>query len=454
MLVLNVAALSPWEIGEDCPQLATLAKAGSMRPLVAPEPALTCTSHATMLTGLNPAEHGIIGNGWYDRQSAQVLNWGRSDKLVEGEKIWTTAAKRCADFKTVNLFWRYCTHAQCDVTLTERPTYFANGRKGADIYGQPEVFRREVDAELGSFPFFNFWGPKASMKSSEWIVGVARKALRDHQPNLLLCYAPGLDYEGQRYGPRSSEARAVLREGDAVFAPLINEALSQDMDVAIVSDYGFTAVSTPVFPNRILRRAGFITVDPAVNGELLEPGASRAFALCDNQAAHIYVQNSEEIEAVRQCLLAAPGIRDVLGPHEGASACLGHARSGDLLAIAESNCWFSYPYWLDDDLAPDFADCVDIFRKTGFDPCELFLKQGVGGKLHLAKRFAQLKLGIRAPFDVISTDYRLVSGARNIRPESDDDGAVLLTSWQQPTTSALPMQGLKDILLERIFSTP
>ena len=108
MLVLNVAALSPWEIGPDCPTLRDLAGQGSMSSLVAPDPALTCTSHATMLTGLEPREHGIVGNGWYESSAAQVQNWGRSDNLVAGEKIWEAARKIRPNFKTVNLFWRYC----------------------------------------------------------------------------------------------------------------------------------------------------------------------------------------------------------------------------------------------------------------------------------------------------------------------------------------------------------
>ena len=451
MLVLNVAALSPWEIGSDCPTFESLSNDGTMRALAAPEPALTCPSHATMLTGLEPKDHGIVANGWYDGETAHVANWGRSDRLVAGEKIWEAAKRRAPDFKTVNLFWRFCTHSSAEITLTERPTYFANGRKGADVYGQPQAFRDAVSAELGSFPFFHFWGPKAGLPSSKWIVDVARKALRDEAPDLLLCYAPGLDYEVQRFGPKSDAARGALRQGDDIYRPLIEDALSADMDVCVVSDYGFTTVDRAVFPNRILREAGYITIDPAVNGALLEPGASRAFAVCDNQAAHVYVNDPDDIPSVRALLLSADGIRDVHGPDSADSVCLGHKRSGQLLAIAEPNTWFAYPYWTDASEEPDFAHCVDIFRKPGFDPCELFLRQGASGKVHMAKRFLQLKTGIRAPFDVISTDTSLIRGSRNIRPESDADGAVLLTSWRQDDTHTLPMSALKQVLLDRIF---
>ena len=111
-LILNVAALSPRELGEHTPNLNRIAAQGSLSPLRAPDPALTSVSHATMLTGLSPREHGIVANGWYDRKYAKILNWNRSDKLVRGERIWEAARAREPKLKCANLFWRYCTHEQ------------------------------------------------------------------------------------------------------------------------------------------------------------------------------------------------------------------------------------------------------------------------------------------------------------------------------------------------------
>jgi hypothetical protein len=192
-----------------------------------------------------------------------------------------------------------------------------------------------------------------------------------------------------------------------------------------------------------------LTVEPAVNGELLEPGASRAFAVSDNQAAHIYIHDPNDVEIVAGLLSEVDGVSEVLDA--SASEALGHARSGRLLAIAEPDAWFAYPYWLDDDQAPDFARCVDIFNKPGFDPCEMFLREGLGGVLHAAKRFAQLKLGIRAPFDVISTRYDRVRGARNIRPQTPEEGATLITSWRQSQADSISMSELSELWLARMF---
>lgn len=451
LAIVNVAALSPREVTpENTPNLWNLAQKGSMSALEAPEPALTCPSHATMVTGLPPKEHGIIGNGWYDPEHAKVLNWGRSDNLVAGEKIWEALSRRAPNSRTANLFWRYCTHAKCALTMTERPTYFSNGRKGADVYASDHAFKQRCVDRLGAFPFFHFWGPKANLKSSEWILGAARLAIEYVDPDLLLCYAPGLDYDIQRFGPDHEITRATLKAGDAMFGRFLAYLESQGREVVVVSDYGFTEVSAPVLPNVALRQAKLLEVDAAANGEWLEPGASQAFAVCDNQVAHIYISDDRDVEQVRRLLLELDGVAEVLGEDGQRSPALGHKRSGQLLAIAERDRWFAYPYWLQTDAAPDFSKCVDIFNKPGFDPCELLLRPGAFGAMHAAKRFAQMKTGIRAPFDVICTDPSKIKGSRNVRPQSADEQATLLTSWQRPEGS-VPMSALKQMALSRML---
>ena len=451
LVILNVAALSPRDLGtERTPRLNALIEQGSVSPLIAPEPALTCPSHATMVTGLEPREHGIVSNGWYERAHGKVFNWGRSDRLVAGEKIWESLANSQPGARTVNLFWRYCTHANCALTMTERPTYFSNGRKGADVYSSDGAFKATCVDQLGAFPFFHFWGPKANLKSSEWILGAARLAIDYADPDLLLCYAPGLDYDIQRFGPSDERTLSTLAAADALYGGFIETLQSQGRDVMVVADYGFTEAQKPVFVNRALREAGLLAVDAAANGEWLEPGASRAFAVCDNQVAHVYIEDVDDVPHVKKLLAQIEGVAEVLGPNPSESEALGHARSGQLLVIADPGSWFAYPYWLSADAAPDFAACVDIFNKPGFDPCELLLRPGAFGGLHAARRFVQMKTGIRAPFDVISTDPAQIKGTRNVRPSDPMDGAALITSWPRDA-GIVPMVSLKQMVLERML---
>ena len=478
LLILNLAALSSWELNEeDCPHLWALAQRGSARPARAPAPALTCPSHASMITGLSPREHGVVANGWFDPTYSRVMSWQRSDQVLNGERLWEAMRARDPHATSVSLFWRFCTHSSCDLTLTERPTYFANGRKGADVYASDPAFKRALIKRLGAFPFFHFWGPKAGVASSVWILKALAYTLEERTPNLALCYAPGLDYEGQRFGPRAPQARAALRELDAHLGELFLLTERLGYEVMVVSDYGFTEVNTPIALNRALRRAGHVAVDEAVNGDLLEPNASRAFAVCDNQVAHVYVRGAQGwgsapepalLDELSALLLAQEGVRAVyrrgepadpngpLSPDEVAG--LWHERAGALCVIAEPNAWFTYEYWLDEARAPDFKHCVDIFNKPGFDPTEMFMRPGLGGVLHAAKRFAQLKLGIRAPFDVIAAEPSMVRGARAIAPSSlRDEGAVIMTSWpldegDSGEAEACALQDVKALALQALLN--
>lgn len=450
LLLLNVVGLTPGNLRHLPRVHGLLTEQGSQTQLVPPFPAVTCTSQATLTTGSLPAEHGIVSNGWYFRESAEVRFWMRSDRLVGGEKIWEAALAHNPSLRIANLFWRYATHSRCTVCVTERPTYWANGRKGPDVYTSPGALRDELVAVLGEFPLFRFWGPATSIESTAWIARATAHVMRTHDPHLTLTYLPHLDYDLQKFGPDSPEARRAMVEVDQVASELMQQAVEQGRELVVVSEYGMTAVSQPVYLNRVLREAGYVSVQQAQNGELLEPGACRAFAACSHQSAHIYVADPSDIDDVRQRLERTEGVAQVLDRAEQGPLGLAHPRSGELVAIADRDRWFAYPYWLQDSQAPDFARCVAIHDKPGHDPLEMFL--GPGGKRHALRRVVQMKLGLRVPLDVISLDGSKIKGSHGRLPEQGDDAPLLWTSWKSEFPEALPMQQVKPILLSRLLS--
>ena len=451
LLVIQVAGLGYASIGERTPHLARLASAGT-GPIATqpPLPALTSPSQATLLTGLLPQDHGIIANGWYFREMGQILNWQRSAKLMQARPLWEEAARRRPGLKSANLFWRYAAHGSCDTKVIERPTYWADGSKSEDIYTEPPAIKEELISHLGPFPLFRFWGPVADISSSRWIADATLHLLRKNEYHLILSYLPHLDYEHQRYGPEGPAAMSALEEVDREIGRLIDEANRYQYDVAVVSDYAFEPVDQSVFPNQILREAGWLQVESANNGELLEPGASRAFAVCDQQIALVYVNDPKDIPSVQQLLAAAEGIEHVWGAAELAAHGMTHARTSELVAIAAPRYWFAYPYWHDASAAPDFARCVAIHAKPGFDPVELYLASGWQGKLHLAKRMLQKKLGLRAPFDVIDTDTSRIGGSHGRIPQDNSTRPCFVASWPCPAPDLLPMQDVASYLLGRL----
>ena len=159
--VINVVGLCRRCIGEHTPYIQKfLQRHGSVN--VQPQlPAVTCTMQATYLTGKPPSEHGIVGNGWYDRDLAEVQFWKQSNHLVAGNKLWESIRAERSNFVTAKLFWWYNMYSSAELTITPRPMYPADGRKVFDVYTHPMEMREEIKETLGPFPFHTFWGPAA-----------------------------------------------------------------------------------------------------------------------------------------------------------------------------------------------------------------------------------------------------------------------------------------------------
>ena len=416
-------------------------------------PAVTCSAQSTLLTGLTPTQHGIVGNGWYFRDLAQVWLWRQSNRLVRGEKVWETARRREPDLTCAKMFWWYNMYSSADYSVTPRPAYPADGRKVFDVYSEPHDLGGRIKSEIGDFPFFNFWGPKAGLPASDWIGDASRLVFDWHSPDLTLIYLPHLDYNLQRLGPNDPAIATDLAEVDGICGRLIDQARRHGARVIVLSEYGITPVSSPVHINRALREAGFIRVRPELGLEQLDAGASAAFAVADHQVAHVYVRQPERVEEVKKLLERVPGIERVLDAEGKAEFGLDHPRSGELVAISEPDRWFTYYYWVDDAVAPDFARTVDIHRKPGFDPVELFVDPRIPLPMFKVGRVLLKKaLGFRYLMDVIPLDASLVKGSHGRITDSPEEGPVFITSERRLLqVDELAATGVRDAILSHLF---
>jgi len=463
LAVINVVGLTEALIGEHTPRIAEFAKRGALTNIAPAFPAVTCTAQSNYLTGKPPAHHGIVGNGWYHRDLAEIQFWKQSNHIVQSQKIWDAlrenSALRTPHF--ANMFWWFNMYSSVDLSITPRPIYRADGGKIFDVYSWPYSLREEIKKDLGEFPFFSFWGPAAGIDSpqgkadaaSRWIAESAKWIENKFSPTLNLIYLPHLDYNLQRHGiyvsnpltrpsailsPPNGVKGAFeinpaihrdLREIDAMVGDLIDFFGQRGVQVVLLSEYGITNVDTPVHLNRIFREHGWLTVKDELGLEILDAGASQVFAVADHQVAHIYLNNPVLEKSVRDVLEKTPGVEKVLGQAEKIAAGIDHPRAGDLMTVAQVNAWFTYYYWLDDARAPDFARTVDIHRKPGYDPVELFLNPKIPAvKLKIAWRLLQKKLGQRMLMDVIPLDATLVKGSHGRRPADKIDWPVFITS--------------------------
>ncbi|MFE2009080.1 alkaline phosphatase family protein [Streptomyces sp. NPDC059491] len=447
LLVLDVVGLTPRLLAH-MPNLRSLAADGSRAPLTTVLPAVTCTAQTTFLTGTLPSEHGVVANGWYFRELGDVLLWRQHNGLVAGDRLWDAARRTWPDYTVANICWWYAMGADTDITVTPRPVYYSDGRKEPDCYTRPPALHDELTRNFGTFPLFRFWGPGADLVSSRWIADATRYVMRTRRPDLTLCYLPHLDYDLQRYGPDDPRAHRAAAELDTVIAPLLDDARREGRTVVTLSEYGITPVSRPVDINRALRRAGLLEVYTQDGMEYLDTGASRAFAVADHQLAHVYVRRSQDVAATREALTGLAGVEQILDDEGKKSHGLDHPRSGELVAVAERDAWFTYYYWLDDARAPDFARLVEIHRKPGYDPAELFMDpESPFVRLKAAGAVARKKLGLRYRLAVVPLDPSPVRGSHGRLPSDDDEAPLVLCSAPGAVNGRVAATEVKSLLL-------
>ena len=395
------------------PQLSNLVAGGDQTELVAGFPAVTCSVQANITTGVTPREHGVIGNGFFWREKNEVEMWTSPNDCILAPQLWDIMHRQDPELTSAVWFPMHSKHCGADYVCTPAPIHNPDGSESLWCYTKPEEFYGEMLDEMGHFPLQHFWGPMANIKSSAWIVKSAVRAAQRYKPNLFYIYLPHLDYAAQKCGPDSPEAAQALEDLDVEIGKLVDgfaAAYAEKPPLWMVaSEYVITPVDHVSYPNRVLREEGLLVVTERDDGEYLDLVNSQAWALADHQYSHVFVCDSDPtvIEQSRELLAAQEGIAEVLTHEQLDRHELDHPRSGDLVAVSELNSWQAYYYWLDDAKAPGFARTVDIHRKPGYDPVEMFFDPVAKG---------------------IPLDATLVKGSHGAPPVDPSQRGVLLSS--------------------------
>jgi predicted AlkP superfamily pyrophosphatase or phosphodiesterase len=315
-------------------------------------------------------------------------------------------------------------YSSVDFSVTPRPNYLSDGRKIPDCYSYPANLRDHLQEELGQFPLFNYWGPGANIQSSRWIARASMIVEEKYHPTLTLIYLPHLDYCLQKFGRDIQKITKELEEIDRLVEELVKFYKNKNADIILLSEYGITNVSHPIHLNRRFRENGLISIRNERGLELLDAGASRAFAVADHQVAHVYINDKSSAAKVRDVLEKTPGIGLILDATGKKQHHIDHERAGDLVVVADEKSWFTYYYWTDDQKAPDFARLVAIHNKPGYDPVEMFMTS----RLRAGYKLMRKKMGFRYLMDVIPLDASLPKGSHGRIGVSAEDCPVLITT--------------------------
>ncbi|MEM9282706.1 MAG: nucleotide pyrophosphatase/phosphodiesterase family protein [Verrucomicrobiota bacterium] len=433
--ILNVVGLTPRHLGRDTPFISSFLEREQNQLIhVTPTlPAVTSSMQATFLTGKLPGEHGIVGNMWYDRSYSEHRCWKQSNHLVKGRKLWEKIRDDFdPSYTCAKVFWWNNLYSTADFQITPRPIYRSDGKKIFDIQTWPMTLRPKIKRKLGKFPFPAFWGPAADIESSQWIAESAKWFEDKHSPGLSLVYLPHLDYNLQRLGPEHPALGEDLLAIDRVVEDLVAHLEKRGVSVILLSEYGITQVHRPIHLNRIFREKGWLSWREEVKREVIDLGNCRAFCIPDHQVAHVYINDITIREEVEETVRSLEGVAQVHAAKDLVSVGLDHERSGDLVAVSDEDSWFTYYYWKHDRKAPDFARCVDIHRKPGYDPVELFLNPKVKlPKLKVGLKLLRKALGFRTLMNLIPLDASLVKGSHGAVPKDQDDHPILIGPFKR-----------------------
>lgn len=419
VVVLDVVGLRPEHLtdGARAPHLAALAARGRLHRIKPVFPAVTLPVQASLTSGVPPRQHGVVANGFYSRDFFSVSFWEQPASLVQHERIWETLQRRHPGFTTALLFMQNSLHADCACVLTPRPMHTDEGLVPW-CYSKPVGFYEELEAELGPFPLMHYWGPMTSIASSRWIAGAAVRTMERIRPDLLFVYLPHLDYCCQKVGPDhpsvADELLLVDAEVGRIVQGVADLGLLEETVFVVVSEYAFNRVSAAIPLNLILRENGLLATRTIAGRDYVDFELSPAFAMVDHQLAHLYLKKGQE-QAVRRVLEKIDGIDFLLDRAGQRRFAVDHPNSGDLVAVSARDRWFSYPWWAERTREPDFAGHVDIHRKPGYDPLELFLEPGT-------RR--------------ISQESGLICGSHGYPPLTAADEVPLLVSGSAPDSLA------------------
>jgi len=268
VLLLSIDGLRPdYYLSPDLyqlkiPHLRSLMTSGSYaQGMQGVYPTLTYPSHTTMVTGVRPAQHGIVSNFIF-APSQGLLNWYLKTEDVHGKTLWDAA--RDKGLKTAIVTWPVSYGAQVDYLIPENLAA-TNDIKDLIRQGSTPGLFEDLDKQFGPVTLLPFSDPKACLPLDSMTTDFAAEILRRYKPQLLLMHLLAADHEQHTTGIDTPQVFASFERIDGLIGKLV-EAVRQaglfdDTTFVIVGDHGFMRVHAVLDFNALLLEKGLISVD-------------------------------------------------------------------------------------------------------------------------------------------------------------------------------------------------
>ncbi|KAJ5352792.1 Type I phosphodiesterase/nucleotide pyrophosphatase/phosphate transferase [Penicillium brevicompactum] len=208
------------------PALNSLVASGVSPQYMNPSfPSVTFPNHFTLMTGLYPESHGIVGNTFWDPKMNEDFYYTHPEVSMQpkwwmAEPLWVTAEKQRV--KTAIHMWP---GSEAHIGDKE-PTF-------VDKYNGTEVLSRKVNR---IFEFLDLPGLEDDSQ------------LVPERPQFIAAYVPDVDRDGHKFGPNSTEIRTTISHADSMIAELMaglnQRNLTEVVNIVIVSDHGMASTST------------------------------------------------------------------------------------------------------------------------------------------------------------------------------------------------------------------
>jgi len=427
LIVLDIVGLSKNQFEKiKPPNISKILEHGWYDSFEPSFPAVTSSVQASIFSGTYPSEHGIIANGYYNDVFKQISFWEQPSDLVQKSRIWDTLKQNYSNFTTGLLFFQNTLFANSDVVITPKPLHL-DKKMIMWCYSKPKNFYEKITESIGNFDLKSYWGPFASIDSSTWIINSAKLTITNTQPHLLMVYLPHLDYASQKFGPESFEFKKSVAELDDIigdFLIFLENEFPNTYELMILSEYTFNNVNTSLSPNLILRDNDFLATRRIDGKDYIDYEFSKAFAMVDHQIAHIYIKSGYEDEVYN--VFKNNPVGNILTAESKKLFNINNPKSGDLIITSEPDSWFNYYWWDDVKYAPDFTFTVDIHRKPGYDPLELFLDFKT---------------------KTISQDTSLIKGSHGLIPNDEKDLPLIGTSYTSKSNEKPSVVQIKNKIL-------